>query len=172
MQISIASYSFHRLLQSGKQDMFGYIADCKRLGCTQLDPWSGHLGPIDTEPTTLWASPDEVQFTAEEDDYLKRVRAASDEAGLPFGCIGADGPHIYDDNPDVRQRNRAKAYRWMRIAKRLGANQIRLDAGGTPEVSDAMYQIIIDGYHDLLARTQEQDLELLTENHWGATKNP
>ena len=43
MELSICSYSFHRLLAAGKQDIVRYIADCKELGCTQLDPWNGHL---------------------------------------------------------------------------------------------------------------------------------
>src|SRR5438445_13668478 len=38
LEIGICSYSFHRLLSAGKQDMFAYIQDCKKLGCTQLDP--------------------------------------------------------------------------------------------------------------------------------------
>ena len=46
MRLSIASYSFHRLLESGVQDMFGYIADCKRLGATELDPWNSHLAGL------------------------------------------------------------------------------------------------------------------------------
>ena len=43
MEIGICSYSFHRLLAAGKQDIFQYITDCKILGCTQLDPWNAHL---------------------------------------------------------------------------------------------------------------------------------
>ena len=29
MKFSVASYSFHRELESGRQDMFKYITDCK-----------------------------------------------------------------------------------------------------------------------------------------------
>ncbi len=46
MQIGICSYSFHRLLADGKQDIFQYIRDCKALGCTQLDPWNAHLSDL------------------------------------------------------------------------------------------------------------------------------
>jgi sugar phosphate isomerase/epimerase len=172
MDISIASYSFHRLLESGKQDIFGYITDCKRLGCTLLDPWNGHLRPLDNEPTALWASPDEVRLTTGEEAYIGKIKAAADAAGLPFGCLAADGAHIYEDDPAVRRKNRAKAYRWIKIAQRLGARQIRLDSGGTPELPDEMFNIITEGYHDLLARTRRAGLELLMENHWGASRDP
>ena len=43
--ISICSYSFHRLLAAGKQDIFRYITDCKELGCTGLDAWNGFYFP-------------------------------------------------------------------------------------------------------------------------------
>ncbi len=46
LQISIGSFSFHRLLAAGKQDIFQYILDCKALGCTQLDPWNAHLSSL------------------------------------------------------------------------------------------------------------------------------
>jgi sugar phosphate isomerase/epimerase len=172
MDISIASYSFHRLLESGKQNIFSYITDCKRLGCTLLDPWNGHLAALDTDPKTLWASPDEVRLTADEEEYVGRIKAAADAAGLPFGCLAADGAHIYEDDPAARRTNRAKAYRWITIAQRFGARQIRLDSGGTPELPDDMFNIIIEGYHDLLACTRRAGLELLMENHWGASRIP
>lgn len=172
MDISIASYSFHRLLQSGKQDIFGYITDCKRLGCTQLDVWNGHLASLDVEPKVLSTGSYDSSLTADEGAYIQKIKAAADAAGLPFGCLAADGTHIYDADPVIRQKNRAKAYRWMKIAQMLGTRQIRIDAGGTPELPDDMFQIIIEGYHDILARAREHGLQLLIENHWGASKVP
>ncbi len=43
MKIGICSFSFHRLLNEGKQDIFQYIQTCKELGCTHLQPWSAHF---------------------------------------------------------------------------------------------------------------------------------
>src|SRR5260221_2521033 len=94
MDISIGSYSFHRLLESGKQDIFGYITDCKRLGCTQLDPWNGHLPLLQPEADQIMKG--EAKLTADEEAWVKKVRAASDEAGVPFGCVAIDGGHIYE----------------------------------------------------------------------------
>jgi hypothetical protein len=163
MDFSIASYSFHRLLESGKQDIFSYITDCKRLGCTLLDPWNGHLAALDKE---------EEHLTAVEEAYVKKIKAASDEAGLPFLSVAVDGAHIHEADTAARKINRTKAYRWMDIAQRLGARQIRIDAGGTPEMTQEMFDIIIDGYRDLVPRAADKGLELLMENHWGATKIP
>jgi len=82
MDIGICSYSFHRLLASGKQDIFGFIRDCQALGCTQLDPWNAHLAVIKQADAS--ASP---TLSAEENDYLDRVEAAADESGLPWGTL-------------------------------------------------------------------------------------
>src|SRR5215831_205068 len=163
MEISIASYSFHRLLESGKQDIFSYITDCKRLGCTQLDPWNGHLPTLEGESALL---------TAEEAEFVQKVRAAADQAGLPFGCVAIDGAHIYEADPAARQVNRQKAYRWIDIAHRLGARQIRIDCGGTPDLPDDMFAIIVDGYNDLIPRGRANGLQLVIENHWGASNVP
>ena len=63
MKYSIASYSFHRALESGKQDMFGYITDCKEFGCSQLDPWNGHLVPLIQETEQIRAGADPLVTT-------------------------------------------------------------------------------------------------------------
>ena len=37
MELGICSFSFHRLLAAGQQDIFRYIQDCKELGCTHAE---------------------------------------------------------------------------------------------------------------------------------------
>jgi sugar phosphate isomerase/epimerase len=172
MDISICSFSFHRLLAAGKQDIFQYIKDCKELGCTQLDPWNAHLAPLKEGDAVLHAghNPHDAQLSTADEDYVLRVKAAADEAGLPFGCIAVDGAHIYDANEDVRQENRARAYRWIEIAQTLGAKQIRIDSGGPAELSDDIFGIIVEGYNDIISRTG--DIEVLIENHWGPSPIP
>ncbi len=174
MKFSICSYSFHRLLATGKQDIFKYIADCKALGVAALDPWNAHLSVIRDEDTVLkaGADPENAQLSAQSDAYLEKVKAAAEEAGLPFGCIAVDGAHIYEDTPEKRARNRAIAYRWLDVAHRLGATQVRIDAGGPPEMPDDVFEIIVEGYNDLVARGRERGVEILIENHWGPSPIP
>lgn len=171
--ISICSFSFHRLLKSGEQDMFRYIEDCKSLGCTQLDPWNAHFTEISNEaPQAVSDTDQSYLLTAEEEQYLVRVKEAADRAGLPFGCIAVDGAHIYEDSEGGRNKNRVNAYRWIAIAEKLGAEQIRIDAGGPKELTDDVFEVIVHGYRDLLKRTREAGIELLMENHWGPTNVP
>lgn len=174
MKLGICSYSFHRLLETGKQDMFRYITDCKELGMTQLDPWHEHLAPL-AHSEEAWkanADPENVHLSAEEEAYLAGVKRAAEDAGLPFGCVAVDGAHIYEPTLERRNANRAFAYRWLEVADRLGARQVRIDAGGTAELPDDMFQIIIAGYDDLIAHGRDKGIEILMENHWGSTNIP
>jgi sugar phosphate isomerase/epimerase len=152
-QIGICSYSFHRLLEAGKQDMFQYILDCKELGCTQLDPWNEH-------------------FASTDDAYIAKVKEAAKRTALPFGLIAVDGGHVHEPTAEARAQKRQNAYRWIEIARRLDARQIRLDAGGSAAMPAEEFQIIIDGFQDLKKRCREAGVELVMENHFGASVIP
>jgi sugar phosphate isomerase/epimerase len=179
VELGVCSYSFHRLLKAGKQDIFQYIVDCKELGATQLDPWDEHLAPL-KESEKAWRSeisPRNVRLSFQDEGYLERVRQAAEGAGLPFGCIAVDGVHIYEPTPKARRANRAAAYGWLEVAARLGAKQVRIDAGGPEEMGADVFRIIVEGYRDLVARGQrigrdDQPVEILMENHWGPSQIP
>lgn len=174
MRLSIGGYSFHRLLEAGKQDIFQYIRDCKELGATQLDPWNAQLAPLRDADHVAHAGsdPGHARLSAQDDAYLLRVREAADDAGLPFGCIAVDGAHIYEPDPAARAANRRLADRWLEAARILGAPQVRIDAGGPAELPDDVFAIIVDGYRDLIARAGKQGIEILMENHWGPSVIP
>ncbi len=174
MKFSIASYSFHRELQSGRQDMFDYINDCKELGCSQLDPWNSHLTPLILEDAQIRLSdnPTQSTFSVEGLEYVARVKAAADAARMPFGCLAADGSHVWEPTPEARAANRACAYRWLDVAKRLGAESMRTDTGGTPELPDDMFAIVVDGLKDIVEHGRQLGVRVSIENHWGASGVP
>ncbi|AZN41363.1 sugar phosphate isomerase/epimerase family protein [Paenibacillus albus] len=175
MKISICSFSFHRLLAAGQQDIFQYIKDCKELGCTQLDPWNAHLAQLNHGADALHAgaNPDQSQhLKAVDDEFLERVKLAADEAGLPFGCIAVDGAHIYEESEEARISNRQRAYRWIDIAEKLGASSIRIDAGGPPQWTEEVFDIVVEGYKDIIARAEKAGVKVVVENHWGPTVDP
>jgi sugar phosphate isomerase/epimerase len=193
MDISICSFSFHRSLAAGKQDIFQYITDCKELGATHLEPWIAHFGtarkatpPLgDTTPENLWPTmralmkqPPPVvpagtdPATVEDGDYLDRVNAAAAAVKMPFGGIAVDGAHIYEPTPEARQANRKLAYQWLDVAEKLGATQVRIDSGGSEDMPDDVLRIIVEGYEDLISRARPKGLEIVIENHWGPSKFP
>ena len=174
MELSLCSYSFHHLLEAGRHDVFQYINDCRALGCTQLDLWNGHLPSLlddkGRSPSTI--TPEYAQLSPAELDYLASIKAAAESAGLPFGCLAVDGAHIYEPDPEARHAQQIKAYRWLNIGEQLGTQQIRIDTGGSPEMTDEMFEIIVAGYNDLLPRAVDKGMEVVMENHWGASRLP
>src|SRR6267142_585314 len=152
-EIGICSYSFHRLLEAGKQDMFQYIADCKQLGCTQLDPWNEH-------------------FLSTDDTYIAKVKEAAKRVELPFGLIAVDGGHIFEPTAEARAQKRRTAYHWIDVAKKLAASQIRLDAGGSAGMPLEEFEIILQGFEDLKKKCRDAGVELVMENHFGASVIP
>ena len=175
MELGICSYSFRRLLAAGKQDIFQYITDCQAFGATQLDPWDEHLAPLKESERTVWrvaANPRGVRLSRQDEAYLERVKDAAAEVGLSFGCIAVDGAHIYEPTLEARRANRAAAYGWLQVAAKLGAGQVRIDAGGPEEMPIRVFRIIVEGYRDLVAWGQERGVEIVMENHWGPSRVP
>lgn len=155
MQTSICSYSFNRMLADGKMDIFRYIDWNKQHGFTQLDPWMKHL-----------------EAGYDDDAFLDKVKAAATEAELPFGCIAVDGAHIYEPTAEARAENRQRAYRWIDICGHLQASQVRIDAGGREETLEEIFDIVTDGYQDIIEYAAKQNVEVIIENHWGPTQHP
>jgi sugar phosphate isomerase/epimerase len=162
MELSICSYSFHRLLAAGKQDIFRYITDCKELGCTQLDPWNAHLTALKHDGP----------ITEADQEFMEQAEEAADVSGLPWGLLAVDGAHIYESSAEARQANRARAHRWIDIAGSLGFEQVRIDAGGPEEMPADAFRIIVDGYKDLITRARPLGIQILFENHFGPTLIP
>lgn len=176
MEIGICSFSFHRLLAAGEMDIFRYMRLCRELGCTQLDPWNAHLSAVMDGGAILHAgrNPGQSQVLSKsaDDEFVARVAAAAEDEGLSFGTIAVDGAHIYEPTEEARRANRAVAYRWLDVAHSLGARQVRIDAGGPEHMADDGFQIIVDGYRDLIARAGAIGIEILIENHWGPSIVP
>lgn len=175
MEIAICSYSFHRTMAAGQMDFAGYVSICRDLGCTQLDPWNAHLLPAGKGADTICASrnPSQSQFLQPPDmKEIDRLAAIARKVGLPFGTMAVDGANIYEESPQKRAENRTRAYEWLEVAQRLGAKQVRIDAGGPEELTDDVFDIIVEGYKDLIDRASKQGLEILVENHWGSSIRP
>ncbi|MCB0085286.1 MAG: sugar phosphate isomerase/epimerase, partial [Caldilineaceae bacterium] len=132
-----------------------YIDWNKEHGFSQLDPWMKHM---------------ELGF--EDDAYIAKVKAAGDAAGLPFGCVAVDGGHIYEPTAEKRAANRKVAKRWIDICQQLDAEQVRIDAGGREETLDQIFDIVVEGYNELVAYARARGVEVIMENHWGPTKHP
>ncbi|MCX7681194.1 MAG: sugar phosphate isomerase/epimerase [Anaerolineae bacterium] len=155
MNISIASYSFHGLLREGKIDLFGYLESCKyRYHLQTADIWNGMLLSV-------------------EDDYLAKVKEALDERELTLVNLCVDGAHIWEDDPEERERNYRHALAYLHAAEVLGARTVRIDAGVRADTfTDEQFEWIVKRFREYAQRAFDNGYKVGPENHWGAEVIP
>jgi sugar phosphate isomerase/epimerase len=155
MNISIASYAFHGLLREGKMDVFGYLETCKyRYGLASADIWNGFLPTI-------------------EDDYLAKLKDGLDERELVLANLCVDGPHIWEDDPEVRAKHHADGLAYLHAAELLGARSVRIDAGVRADTfTDEQFDAIVARYREYAQRAYDNGYRAGPENHWGVEVVP
>jgi sugar phosphate isomerase/epimerase len=155
MNVAIASYAFHGLLRAGAIDLFGYLESCRyRYHLNTADIWNGMLAST-------------------EDDYLALVRRALVERELTLVNLCVDGPHIWEDDPQVRERHYQGALRYLRVAELLGARTLRIDAGVREEHFTAeQFETIVARFREYAQRAYDAGFRVGPENHWGAEVVP
>ena len=155
MNISIASYAFHGLLREGQIDVFGYLESCRyRYGLGAADIWNGMLDSTD-------------------EAYLLKVKDALDERELVLVNLCVDGAHIWEDDPDVREKHHQNALAHLSAAELLGAETVRIDAGVRADTfTDEQFEWIIKRYKEYAQRAHDNGYKVGPENHWGAEVVP
>jgi sugar phosphate isomerase/epimerase len=159
-RISILSYSFLGLYRSGQMDIFGYLESCRhRYGLDAANIWNGML-------------------TSMDEDYLKKVREALDERDLKLCVLTTDSTHVWDPDPALRAKNKANTLAHLNAARILGAEFMRVDAGGsaandrtTPASkawSNEAFDGIVAGYKEYAKYAADHGFKVGPENHWGA----
>jgi sugar phosphate isomerase/epimerase len=155
MNLSIASYAFHGLLKRGQMDLFGYLETCKyRYHVNAADIWNGFLPSI-------------------TDDYLTLVKDGLAEREMALANLCVDGPHIWEDDPAVREQHHQEALAYLHAAETLGAATIRIDAGVRAEsFTDEQFDHIVARYREYAQRAYDNGYRVGPENHWGAEAVP
>ncbi len=138
MKTSIASYSFHGLFSEGLIDLFGYLETCK---------FRYHLGAAD-----IWNR----MMAGLETDYLCKVKRALEQRDLLLASLGVDDAHIWEDDPDLRERNYQQALAHIRAGEMLGARTIRIDTGGTGDTfSEEQFDWVVKRYREFAQRAYD-----------------
>ncbi len=155
MKISIVSYAFYGLQQAGCVDVFGYLESVRyRYGLDAADLWNGTLASL-------------------EPDYLRQVRRALDERELTLACLAVDGAHIWDPDPEQRERHYRNALAHLEAAERLGAKSVRIDIGGqASEMSEEQFDTVVARYREYAQRAQGGGYKVGPETHFGPALVP
>jgi len=154
MKTSIASYAFHGLLAEGKMDVFGYLESVKyRYHLDAADIWNGML------PST-------------DEEYIRKVREAMDEKEMCLANLCVDGAHLWDADPDERERLHENALGHLRAAVILGAQTVRIDMGIREEtMNDEQLDFLAGRYREYAQFAADHGFRVGTENHWGASRH-
>lgn len=155
MKITIASFSFHGLLQRGMIDVFGYLETVKyRYHLDAADIWNGMIASYD-------------------DDYLYKVREALHERQLVLANLCVDGAHVWEPDPEQREANYRRALDNLRAAEILGAKTVRIDMGGRDlEMTDEQFDYTVRRYREYAERAYDNGYKIGPENHWGCSRVP
>lgn len=152
MKISVLSYSLRTLLGEGKMDVFGYLESMKyRYGLNAVDIWNGFLSSTD-------------------EDYLKKVKDGLEERELVLVDLCVDGAHLWEDDPDDRERNYQNALAHLQAAEILGAKFVRIDAGGGRQDTtwtNEQFDYIVMRYKEYVQLAHDNGFKMGAENHWG-----
>jgi sugar phosphate isomerase/epimerase len=79
---------------------------------------------------------------------------------------------MYETAPEAVEANRKLRYRWIEIARKLGACELRVDAGGTPEMPEEQFKVIVKEYRDVVEKGKKAGIPIVMENHWGSSNIP
>ena len=155
MKISIASFSFHGLIGAGMMDVFGYLETCKyRYHLDAADIWNGLMGP------------DEKVYLQE--GFLKKVKEALAERDMVLANYHPDGCHVWEDDPNAREKNYQSALAHLRAARFLGAKTVRIDAGGKGHTWTAeQFDHIVSRFREYAQMGSDGGFRVGPESHWG-----
>ncbi|MBK9257541.1 MAG: sugar phosphate isomerase/epimerase [Saprospiraceae bacterium] len=154
VNISLAQWSFHKALQSGKMDHLEFITKAASLGFEGVEYVNVFF-----------------KDKAQDISFLDRMNKLADSSGIQQLLIMVDGEGYLADI-DSLKRNEAvqNHFKWVDAAKYLGCHSIRVNAHGEGTIEETM-QAAIDGLKKLSEYAATKDINVLVENHGGYSSN-
>lgn len=152
-RISLAEWSLHRTIQSGRLDDLDFPVVARRdygLDAVEyVNTFFKELAPA----------------------HLRDLSVRADDHGVRSLLIMCDGEGALGD-PDDRARTAAieNHYRWVEAARYLGCHSIRVNARsqGSPQ---EQHELAVDGLRRLTEFAAEREIGVLVENHGGLSSN-
>lgn len=154
--ISLASYSFHGLLEEGKTNIFTYLEALKyHYNVENADIWTGFFPTI-------------------EKDFIKKVRCSMDEKKISLANLCVDGPFLWDNSEEKRIEHKKQMLEYIKTAEILGAKTIRIDFGGSDgyTMTDEAFDYIVNTYKEYCEICYNLGMKIGPENHWGWDRVP
>ena len=149
-KISLAQWSLHRALKSGKMDNLDFAAKSRGFGCEGLEYVNGFF-----------------KDKAKDMKYLGEMNSRAKAEGQENVLIMIDGEGSLA-NADTAQRIKAieNHYKWVEAANFLGCHAIRVNLGGGRDKGEAV-KASIDSLTKLSDFAKGSNINVLVENHGG-----
>ena len=153
-KISLAQWSLHRDLRSGKMDNLDFAKVAKEVGIEAIEYVNSFF-----------------KKKAEDKKYLDEMIKRCDDNGVKSLLIMVDGEGRIGD-PDAKKRKQTveNHYRWVTAAKHLGCHSIRVNAGSAGAYQEQVERAA-DGLRSLSEFAADHEINVIVENHGGLSSN-
>jgi len=154
-RISLAQWSLHRTISSGKLDNLGFAQAAKRDYAIEAVEYVSQF----------------FKDKARDQNYLREMKKRAADAGVRNLLIMIDGEGRLGD-PDAKKRSQAieNHRRWIEAAGFLGCHSIRVNAASSGSY-DEQQKLAVDGLRRLADVAFEQGMNVIVENHGGLSSN-
>ena len=154
-RISLAEWSLHRTIFSGKLDNLDFPRTAKQ-----------EFGIEAVEYVNQF-----FKDKANDADYLAELAKRAEDEGVTNVLVMCDGLGNLGD-PDAKARTQAieKHYPWVEAAKRLGCHSIRVNAASKGTFEEQQ-KLAADGLNRLAEFAAQLEVNVLVENHGGLSSN-
>lgn len=174
-QISLAQWSLHKTffgVESMDWDAFG-----KTLQETPDDLLKGR-DPMDFPAMAAEYGVNSIELVntfyfskADDMEYWTEFKKKCDDAGVSVGLIMCDAlGDIGDADPDKQLAAVENHYKWVDVAKFLGAHSIRVNAAGEG-TADELAKNAVVGLSSLGKYGASKGINIIVENHGGHSSN-
>ncbi len=154
-RISLAQWSLHRTLQSGKLDALDFARAARvEYGLDAVEYVNSFF-----------------KDKARDAAYLAEMNKRCADHGVRSLLIMCDGEGaLGDPDGDARSKAVENHHRWVEAAKALGCHSIRVNAQSAGE-RDEQAKLAADGLRRLTEFASGHDLNVLVENHGGLSSD-
>ena len=153
--ISIAQWSLHRRLQSGKMDNLDFAKVAKEeFGISALEYVNQFF-----------------KDKAKDEKYLGEMMKRADDHGVKSVLVMIDGEgQLGDADPAKRKQAVENHHKWVDAAKFLGCHSIRVNAASGGTYQEQMKRAA-EGLSSLCEYAAKDDIGVIVENHGGLSSN-
>jgi L-ribulose-5-phosphate 3-epimerase len=154
-KISLAEWSFHRMLFDGKLENLEFPTIAKRefdIDCVE------YVNQF-------------FKDKAKDQAYLTELKSRCDDVQVRSGLIMCDGEgDLGDPNEAARTKAVENHYKWVEAAKFLGCHSIRVNARSAGSY-DQQLELAADGLRRLSEFGAQHGMNVIVENHGGLSSN-